>query len=335
LTSVQENAALCQSCHNPADANAGNFAMNDADMAVPGVGGMHHAWAKLAKNDSLNTQLPTDSQMRLRVKCSTDPCPDETTRTNTGKIICSTCHNQHNGLQSSGGTPRIRPTKKVTDSGGGGTVTSSGTYTGSKGFWYWVEIVDTSSSDRFCWAKVDDIDKDPDPVAQKFDEWFPAGCDPPNSALSPNLAASGTVALIQDGDDGVQVTFGGSGFVVGERWEFSASWPFLRDELNTGADSGGNTFCINCHAAWNMTSASTWNGGSVKSHPIGVTIPGTAEDPFHSPPLDADGLAQGSSTDANETNDLQLFSNEVECLTCHGIHFVDSNTNTVDGPPAP
>ncbi len=105
--------------------------------------------------------------------------------------------------------------------------------------------------------------------------------------------------------------------------------------MNTGPDSGGNAFCINCHAAWQMTDTgppdNPWDGG-VRSHPVGVTIPAGAQDPYHSPPLDGDG----SAADANPTNDLQLYgagSDTVECLTCHGIHFVDSNTNTVDGPP--
>ena len=323
LTSAQENAALCQSCHNPADANAGNLAMNDSDKAVRGSGGMHHAWAALAVNTELNTQLPTDSQMRVRVKCSTDPCPDEATRAAEGQIVCSTCHNQHNSLQTNGGTPRISAAKKVIDSGGSGTLASSGTYSGSTGYWYWVQIVDISGGDKFCWATVGD-------TAGTI--WSPAGCDPAAGppVLTPNLPATGTVAL---GADGVQVTFGGSGFVVGERWEFNASWPFLRDELNDigGTDSGGNIFCMNCHdpTAWQMIDAGTWNGGSVKSHPIGVTLP---VDNFHAAPLESDGSA---GDDGNPTNDLTLFgasNDQVQCLTCHGIHFVDSNTNTVDGP---
>jgi hypothetical protein len=64
---------------------------------------------------------------------------------------------------------------------------------------------------------------------------------------------------------------------------------------------------------------------------VGVTIPGGAQDPYHSPPLDGDPAG-----DSNATNDLVLYgvgNDTVECLTCHGIHFVDSNTGTVDGMP--
>ncbi len=75
---------------------------------------------------------------------------------------------------------------------GSGAVTSSGSYVGTTGFWYWVEIVDIAPSDRFCWAKADD-----DGVT-----WFPAGCDPPNEVLTPNEAATGTFGL----DSGLQVT---------------------------------------------------------------------------------------------------------------------------------
>ena len=307
------NENLCQSCHQPGG-HAGLLPINESDKAVRGVGGIHHPWKVCAETDPADptdpdTQIPTDVQMSLRVMTDDGGCDSL-----GGYIVCSTCHDQHDGEQALGGTPRISAAKKVVDHGGGGTVTSSGTYAGTKGYWYWVEIVDVSPSDRFCWAKADDAGV----------TWFPSGCDPPNEVLSPNEAATGTFAL----DSGVSVTFdeGGGQFADRELFELYASWPFLRDEVNTGPDSGGNVFCINCHAAWQMTDAGTWDG-NVKSHPIGVTIPAEG---FHSPPLDGDPAG-----DSNATNDLQLYgagSGTVECLTCHGIHFVDSNTTTEDRP---
>ena len=220
-----------------------------------------------------------------------------------------------------GGTPRISAAKKIIDLGSGGTVTSGGTYIGTKGYWYWVEIVDDPPNPlgtRFCWAKADDVGV----------TWAPAGCDPPGT-IGDSLDATGTVPL----GDGVEITFAGS-YTVTERWEFYASWPFLRDEVNTAPDSGGNTFCINCHAAWQMADTgpplNPWDG-TVRSHPVGVTIPNGADDPYHSPPLD--GNPGGP---ANPSSDLELYgasSDTVECLTCHGIHFVDSNTLTPDGAP--
>jgi hypothetical protein len=310
------NENLCQSCHQPGG-HAGLLPINEVDKAVRGVGGIHHPWKVCAITDPADpmdpdTQVPTDVEMSLRVMTDDGGCDAL-----GGYIVCSTCHDQHDGEQAFGGNWRISAAKKTVDNGGDGTVTSGGTYSaGVKGYWYWVEIVDTSPSDLFCWAKADDAG-----IA-----WFPAGCDPPNSVFSPNLPATGTQSL----DSGVEVNFaeGATGFVDREQWEFYASWPFLRDEVNTGPDSGGNAFCINCHAAWQMTDTSSWNGGAVKSHPVGVTIP--TQD-YHSPPLDGNPAG-----DSNTSNDLVLYgtgSDTVECLTCHGIHFVDSNTQTPDGAP--
>lgn len=307
------NENLCQSCHQPGG-HADRLPINEVDKAVRGVGGIHHPWKVCANTDPADpsdpdTQIPTDVAMSLRVMTDDGGCDSL-----GGYVVCSTCHDQHDGEQAMGGTPRISDAKKIVDNGGGGTVIAdtTGTYTGAKGYWYWVEIVAISPSDRFCWAKADDAGV----------TWFPAGCDPPNSVLSPNLAATGLLSL----DSGIDVTFdeGGGQFADRELWELYASWPFLRDEVNTGPDSGGNAFCANCHADWVMTAADTWDGG-VKSHPVGVTIP---IEGFHSPPLDGDPAG-----DSNATNDLQLFGNQVECLTCHGIHFVDSNTGSVDGAP--
>jgi len=44
-------------------------------------------------------------------------------------------------------------------------------------------------------------------------------------------------------------------------------------------------------------------------------------------PLDGDGGVD----DGNDSNDLVLDGVLVQCLSCHGVHFVDSNTLTVDG----
>ena len=50
-------------------------------------------------------------------------------------------------------------------------------------------------------------------------------------------------------------------------------------------------------------------------------------------PLDGDGTEQGVGDDGNPSNDLALDSGgRVQCLSCHGVHYADSNTLTVDGP---
>lgn len=98
--------------------------------------------------------------------------------------------------------------------------------------------------------------------------------------------------------------------------------PFLR------LDNSADQLCLDCHQPRNMTSVRTYTGSDL-SHPIGNSLPSTST--YHNPPLDTDGNAQPS--DGNLTNDYKLGAgDEVRCTTCHGVHYVDSNSGTVDGP---
>jgi predicted CXXCH cytochrome family protein len=100
--------------------------------------------------------------------------------------------------------------------------------------------------------------------------------------------------------------------------------PFLR------LDNSADALCLDCHSSRNMTADSvrTYTGTS-RSHPVGMAIPGTST--YHSPPLDVDGNPQPS--DGNTTNDFALLGGTtVGCTSCHGIHYTDSNSGTVDGP---
>ena len=74
--------------------------------------------------------------------------------------------------------------------------------------------------------------------------------------------------------------------------------------------------------------------GNFKSHPVGVALDANGMGYDRSVPLDGNGAPQGAAgEDSNPTNDLLLDSGGfVQCLTCHGVHYVDSNTLTVDGP---
>lgn len=98
--------------------------------------------------------------------------------------------------------------------------------------------------------------------------------------------------------------------------------PFLR------MDNSADALCLDCHRARQMTSAKTYTGSKL-SHPVGVALPST--ETFHNPPLDVDGSPQPS--DGNTTNDLKLLAGDViSCTSCHGVHYTDSNSGTVDQP---
>ncbi len=98
--------------------------------------------------------------------------------------------------------------------------------------------------------------------------------------------------------------------------------PFLR------LDNSANLLCLDCHDSWATSSAKSYTG-SPMSHPTGVALP--SGDGWHNPPLDTDGNPQPS--DGNTTNDFVLGTGgNVGCTACHGIHYSDSNSGTVDGP---
>jgi len=292
LSSAASNVNLCQACHNPSGL-ASALPLNSADAAVPGVSGTSHAFDVPAVNSTLGTQLPLDTAMQLRVM--------------DGNVVCSTCHNQHRAESAFGGTPRVSPPKQVTALGSTGVVTSGGTFNGAEGVWYLIEIsrAGTEANARFRYSKDNGI------------------------SFFPEQTVGVDVAL----DSGVTVSFGVGDYAVGERWEFYAAWPFLRATLEDA--DGGSALCRDCHRAWDMdhTAVETWDG-TFKSHPVGVSLNANGRGFDRTVPLDGNGAEQGSvDADTNASNDLRFDTlNHVQCLTCHGIHFTDSNTLTQDGP---
>jgi hypothetical protein len=317
LTANASNVNLCQSCHRPAGI-AIDLQINDADKAVPGVGGTSHAFDAAAVNSGLQTQLPTDTEMSARVM--------------NDNIVCSTCHDQHDTGAVFGGDSRISNARQVTSFGSTGAVVPGGTYTDTPGVWYLVEIAVAGDQDNAAFRYSKD----------NGTTWFPADCCPriEGSCVAVDTAnctpATGSTPVTLDSN--VEITFAAGNYSVasgfGDRWEFNAAWPFLRSTLG----EGGSAICAQCHQAWIMdhNAVELWNGGAYKSHPVGVALNANGEGYDRSVPLDGNGADQGGGgVDANATNDLLLFDSPndlVECMTCHGVHYVDSNTLTVDGP---
>ena len=108
-----------------------------------------------------------------------------------------------------------------------------------------------------------------------------------------------------------------------------------------------NQMCEDCHYYRAMSyarargddAAYPANGTNVFSHPVGETINSQGYD--KAAPLDYNGVAQQtaprySDNAAGETvtsNNLALDSgSRVRCLSCHRVHYVDSNGATEDAP---
>ncbi|MGD2115250.1 MAG: hypothetical protein PVG07_09370, partial [Acidobacteriota bacterium] len=182
-----------------------------------------------------------------------------------------------------------------------------GTFTGAEGVWYLVEITTAGNENNaaFRYSKDNGI------------------------SFFPEQSVGVDVAL----DSGVSVSFGAGNYALGERWELSAAWPFLRAPLDEAG--AGSVLCRDCHRSWEMdhTAVETWDGNP-KSHPVGVALGVNGRGYDRATPLDGNGAVQGSAgADSNASNDLAFdASGNVQCLTCHGVHYVDSNTLTEDLP---
>lgn len=300
LTSAAGNSNLCQKCHISGQ-SAQDLPTNDADRAdMVAEAGIHHAWNRSKTNLAAGANgTITSTAMSLRLNTSTATCP-------TGDCItCSTCHNQHDASSTSGGLSRVGKTKPRAGNTSSGTVTSGGTFVGTTGFWY---LVEAQSNTLFRWSKDGGI------------SWFASSVP----------MAKGTAVTLPDGN-GVNVTFSAAGtFVAGDRWEFNASWPFLRVPIDSGDNTTGAKFCRDCHSAWTQEPTSVthpWDG-QPRSHPVGGVVPATA-DFRNGVPLDATGVAQ-TTGDGNVLNDLRLdATGRMQCWSCHGAHYVPGNSAAV------
>jgi len=294
LTASAGNVNLCQSCHY-AGGSASAFPVNNSNKAVPGSQGFQHGFDVGAVNTARGAATPTNADMAVRVM--------------NGNIVCSTCHDQHDGSSANGGT--FHASSPVQLGGSAKTITVGGTYADTGAAWYLVNITQagTQTSARFQVSKDNGI------------SWF-----------AEQTAGAGVAA----GDGmGLTLTFGSGAFAVGDRWRFYLSWPFLRAPMDSGANASGAKYCRDCHAAMAMAynDVETYTG-TVKSHPTGVALNANGMGYDRNTPLDGNGAAQGTGgTDGNPYNDLSLDPGGlVQCSTCHAVHYGYSNTSLTGLP---
>jgi predicted CXXCH cytochrome family protein len=306
LTLSASNINLCQSCHNPSGI-ASVCSIETIDLAVPGYRGSSHAVDVPAVNPAYGTVVPGNTNLSKKIY--------------EGNIICSTCHDQHGSSTAavaagSAGDQTVSAVTHPSGAGTGNVLINNVTATASaKSYLIDVTTAGAAGAARFRISNDNGVSW----WGWNGLNWAAYTSSPDNSRIS-----SAAAILLNDGIN-TAITFSAAGtFAVGDRFYFYISYPFLRAPLDSGTNAAGIKFCRDCHNSWAMdhNAAGTYDG-AVKSHPVGIGLNANARDYDRAVPLDGDG----SANDGNASNNLKLDgAGNIQCLTCHGAHFADSNT---------
>jgi predicted CXXCH cytochrome family protein len=310
LTTHSGNFNLCQSCH--AGANFGFSGWTSAVEAVPGVSGTSHTWSALV-TDGGTSAPAAGSEMGKRVP--------------GGKLMCSTCHDQHNASGFKGrqhvsvaiGTALV---KTVGDAAATLTLQQPGGDAAPSGFC--VRVGPTATQFQ--------LSRD------KCASWYGWNGSDWQAGVAAGRAFTPGTPIALDGAAGkVTATFSGT-FAVGDRWQpFYLSYPFLR------VDSTASAMCLACHPDRNMSHVRARgddpsypaDGVNVFSHPVGEALDANGGGYDRPTPLDATGAVQSAASNAadpaKDSNDIELAAGDVvHCLSCHRPHNADSNSLTLD-----
>lgn len=300
ITTVAGNANLCLSCHVLKSAAV---AWTTANQASPGSAGHSHRWDAPAISADHGATAPTNAAMLLRVT--------------GGTIQCSTCHDQHLNPATGRGSQRtnVAVASPVTRTAGTGTGTmvlnQPAAAATAKGYLVRISAGGATGTARFQISN----DKGATLYGWNGTAWA--------AGVATGQVTGASVAL-NDGTN-VTVTFSGT-FVLGDQWEFYVAYPMTRIP-NANAE-----LCEQCHASRVQTSVSVESGGDgikLFSHPIGESL-AHSYDRAPASILDANGALQ-TVGDGLKTNNLNFdTTGKVRCLTCHGVHNVDSNSLTED-----
>jgi predicted CXXCH cytochrome family protein len=295
LTTQVGNANLCRSCHATATAR-GFRNWQTSDQAIPGIAGTSHRWDADAVNAAYGASTPANAQMAVRLE--------------SGKVMCSTCHDEHSAANP-GGTTTASAVTKVQNGGGTGTVAANSPTAAAAARNYLLALVTTTS-----------FRLSNDGGAS----WF--GWNSGTSAWEANYPSgrtTGSGVALNDGTN-VTVTFSGT-FAVGDRFRFTVSRPFLR------VSNVASAMCEDCHASRVQSAAYIESGGDgvrIFSHPVGEVLSRTYDRAANTI-RDANGVTQASGGDGLKTNDIILdAAGAVRCMSCHFPHGADSNSLTED-----
>ncbi|MBF0327652.1 MAG: hypothetical protein HQL10_00670 [Nitrospirae bacterium] len=304
------NDNLCLSCHKSGGlASASPF--TSSDQAKPGIdNGTSHSWSgtmPAADNTSNQYGLRSAASLTLNKDTRRGTTPLKTSLTKFGgTVACSTCHNIHTHWGST--WDQGHETK--------GTATSGSTTT----------LTDSSKN----WATNQFADNKTYLVFSAVYGGLNGG---QYRLITSNTSTTLTVAAF------------GNTIPAGAKYFISKNRRFLR------VDNAANEMCNDCHyyrtaasGQATQTNVRTWNNGLKKSHPVSVPLVGGTT--YNSVPLEpaaasfaaqtGSRYASNGGTDNNTSNNM-VFDNstgtpKISCMTCHKVHFADSDSATNDAP---
>ncbi|MDH4099640.1 MAG: cytochrome c3 family protein [Nitrospirota bacterium] len=322
LTRAELNPLVCQGCHNPLGLGK-YFPMQNSNRAVPGVKGNTHYWMMSANAPQWGATPPTrtysenhDTDMDTRLDKSDPSNP---------KVLCSTCHNQHDNSNRWGRT-HLSQIEQLDGTGSTGKIHYSVVDHQAKPQTYHVFIVNSGSTGEATYV-ISDGSLDMAGYIRWFgwngSGWIPFTGRNAKTDASSMPRQTGSSQHLMDGPN-ITITFDTSSdsFRTGDHFRFYVGYPFFRrahdggpnqEPGNRGQGSGFTTyFCRNCHSqrAQSHVDVETWTG-TPRSHPVGQWLGSNGKGYDRHVPLDADGKTQSASypnsPDGNWTNDLLLF----------------------------
>lgn len=270
ITRFSGNSNLCQSCHQPGGSGEDLTLLDAVQADRVGGTGSSHRWDADATNAALDTTLPSDAAMLLRID-------DQGTLGDTSDdtIMCSTCHDQHNHTK---GTPFMRR------SPAGGALCAE-----CHGAW---DIADAGNG-----------------------TWTGSALSHPAGIAYPASAVFHSQPLDADGSPQE---------AANEGTATGGSTTSLVDTSKTWGDLTGQVVRFTSGANAGVTAAATSMTGVTQVNFAALASPVAAGDAYE---VDRDG---------NTTNNIALdnagswsyTTGNVECLSCHDLHYGDSNSTT-------
>jgi hypothetical protein len=320
-TNQETNELLCISCHKIGGA-ASALPFSSTDKAVVGTSGTSHSWGVSMEAGVAPLNLAAGSpnnKYGLKTAAEvTDAALQARLQGAGNKVSCSVCHDQHsqdNATWNPYSAPALKGAKQESGAAtsGGTTATINDTAKSwSNNGWvgYYVRIMMGNS------ANLGSVSQITANTATQL-------------AVSPAFPAA---------------------VAAGDKYEILGKG-FLRTRNDL------DQLCVACHAyrvptsvptgGVSQTDVRTWDG-NVKSHPINkaftATTKGVADaSQYNSAPLEpaSAGWAPqagfryhiNGGTDRNVYNNLVIsYDGQIKCLTCHSVHYADSNSATPDIP---